>query len=213
LALKFELVTMLRSGELRAACRPELIDLNGANPRFDIPAKRVKKRRVIQQPLSGLAVEIIKEALESEGQQFVFERASQRQDCEAVSVPMRRTQLERLKPRLQAEHYSLCDVRWQSVSVAHRHPKSAPGLMSSGRAFPLPQLAVSSLASRRRCRQLKKFSTKRPDITNAVPPLPVPRPYHLLASCACNFGGLVATFRGGGRCHGFVSASDKSSLA
>jgi hypothetical protein len=53
LALKFELVTMLRSGELRAACRPELIDLNGANPRFDIPAKRVKKRRVIQQPLSG----------------------------------------------------------------------------------------------------------------------------------------------------------------
>jgi integrase len=38
-----------------------------------MPLKRVKKRRVIQQPLSDLAVEIIKEALASDNQQFVFE--------------------------------------------------------------------------------------------------------------------------------------------
>jgi integrase len=72
LALKFELVTMLRSGELLAAHRDELFDLDGDQPRFDVPLKRVKKRRVIQQPLSDLAVEIIQEALTCDKQQFVF---------------------------------------------------------------------------------------------------------------------------------------------
>jgi integrase len=71
LALKFELVTMLRSNELLGARRDELFDLNGDNPRFDVPLKRVKKRRVIQQPLSGLAVEIVREALE-DGTEHVF---------------------------------------------------------------------------------------------------------------------------------------------
>ena len=71
LALKFELVTMLRSGELLAAHRDELFDLDGDNPRFDVPLKRVKKRRVVQQPLSDLAVEIIREALEV-GREYVF---------------------------------------------------------------------------------------------------------------------------------------------
>ena len=71
LALKFELVTMLRSAELLGAQRSELFDLDGDNPRFDVPLKRVKKRRVIQQPLSDLAVEIIREALE-DGKEHVF---------------------------------------------------------------------------------------------------------------------------------------------
>jgi integrase len=72
LALKFELATMLRSGELLAAHRDELFDLDGDHPRFDVPLRRVKKRRVIQQPLSDLAVDIIKEALSSDKQQYVF---------------------------------------------------------------------------------------------------------------------------------------------
>src|SRR4029079_13032803 len=72
LALKFELVTMLRSGELLAAHRNELFDLAGEERGFDVQAKRVKKRRVIHQPLSDLAVEIIREALISDEQQFVF---------------------------------------------------------------------------------------------------------------------------------------------
>jgi integrase len=71
LALKFELVSMLRSAELLGARRDELFDLDGDNPRFDVPLKRVKKRRVIQQPLSDLAVEIIREALE-DGKEHVF---------------------------------------------------------------------------------------------------------------------------------------------
>jgi integrase len=72
LALKFELVTMLRSGELLAAHRDELFDLDGEHPRFDVPLKRVKKRRMIQQPLSDLAVEIIKEAMKDSNKDFVF---------------------------------------------------------------------------------------------------------------------------------------------
>jgi integrase len=71
LALKFELVTMLRSAELLGARRSELFDLEGEHARFDVPLKRVKKRRVIQQPLSDLAVEIINEALE-DGKEHVF---------------------------------------------------------------------------------------------------------------------------------------------
>ena len=71
LALKFELVTMLRSAELLGARRSELFDLGGDNPRFDVPLKRVKKRRVIQQPLSDLALEIVREALE-DGKEHVF---------------------------------------------------------------------------------------------------------------------------------------------
>lgn len=72
LALKFELVTMLRSAELLGARRDELFDLDGENPRIDVPLKRVKKRRVIQQPLSDLAVEIIREAITSHNQHYVF---------------------------------------------------------------------------------------------------------------------------------------------
>jgi integrase len=71
LALKFELVTMLRSNELLGAHRSELFDLDGEHPRFDVPLKRVKKRRDIQQPLSDLAVEIIREALD-DGKDHVF---------------------------------------------------------------------------------------------------------------------------------------------
>ena len=60
LALKFALTTMLRSGEMLPIHRDEL---NAENGTVDIPARRVKKRRVINQPLSDLALEIIKEAM------------------------------------------------------------------------------------------------------------------------------------------------------
>ncbi|MDN5001286.1 hypothetical protein ACFQZO_10365 [Bradyrhizobium sp. GCM10027634] len=42
LALKFELVTMLRSRELLGAHRDELFDLDGEHPRFDVPLKRAR---------------------------------------------------------------------------------------------------------------------------------------------------------------------------
>jgi integrase len=60
LALKFALTTMLRSGELLPIHRDEL---NTGNGTVDIPARRVKRRRVINQPMSDLALEILNEAM------------------------------------------------------------------------------------------------------------------------------------------------------
>ena len=55
--------TMLRSGELLRIHRDEL-NTDGEQPAaVDIPARRVKKRREIHQPLSDLAMEIVKEAM------------------------------------------------------------------------------------------------------------------------------------------------------
>jgi integrase len=62
LALKFALTTMLRSGELLPIHRDEL-NTDNDTPSVDIPARRVKKRRVINQPLSDLALEVIKEVM------------------------------------------------------------------------------------------------------------------------------------------------------
>jgi integrase len=62
LAIRFALTTMLRSGELLPIHRDEL-NTDNDTPSVDIPARRVKKRRVINQPLSDLALEIIKEAM------------------------------------------------------------------------------------------------------------------------------------------------------
>jgi integrase len=60
LAIRFALTTMLRSGELLPIHRDEL---NKGNGTVDIPARRVKKRRVLNQPLSDLALEIMTEAM------------------------------------------------------------------------------------------------------------------------------------------------------
>jgi integrase len=68
LALKFALATMLRSGELLGIHRDEL---NAKYGTVDIPAKRVKKRRVINQPLSDLALEIATEAMGNRDFAFV----------------------------------------------------------------------------------------------------------------------------------------------
>jgi integrase len=62
LAIKFALTTMLRSSELLGMHRQEL-NMDNGTPSVDIPARRVKKRRVINQPFSELALEIIKEAM------------------------------------------------------------------------------------------------------------------------------------------------------
>jgi integrase len=60
LAIKFALVSVLRSGEMLPIHRDEM---NAKEGTVDIPARRVKKRRVINQPLSDLALEIITESM------------------------------------------------------------------------------------------------------------------------------------------------------
>jgi integrase len=68
LAIKFALVTMLRSWEMLGIHRDEL------NPDYgtiDIPARRVKKRRVINHPLSDLGWELLLESMGNYGFAFV----------------------------------------------------------------------------------------------------------------------------------------------
>ncbi|KRR14590.1 integrase [Bradyrhizobium jicamae] len=111
LALKFELVTMLRSGELLPAHRDELLALDGDAPCIRVPAKRVKKRRVIEQPLSDLAVEIIREAMATEGQQFVFESPlypGQPMHRTSMATALRGTQHENNKDK--SKKPGLCEL-------------------------------------------------------------------------------------------------------
>jgi integrase len=111
LAIKFQLATMLRSGELVPAHRDELVDLDSDAPCFRVPAKRVKKRRLIEQPLSDLAVEIIREALESDDQRFVFESPvykGQPIHRTAVATALRGTKHEKTKGKTKTP--GLCEL-------------------------------------------------------------------------------------------------------
>jgi len=72
LALKFELVTMLRTKEFLTGTPSELKGLNTPDAQIQVPLKRVKKRRPIIQPLSCLAQEILAEAIKSEDQAYIF---------------------------------------------------------------------------------------------------------------------------------------------
>ncbi|MGY4411032.1 hypothetical protein ACVWW4_002768 [Bradyrhizobium sp. LB7.1] len=105
------MVTMLRSRELLGAQRDELFDLDGDNSRFDVPLKRVKKRRMIQQPLSDLAVEIINEAPTSKDLQFVFESPTYKGQPihrKAMADALRGTKHEKNKDK--SETPGLCEL-------------------------------------------------------------------------------------------------------
>jgi integrase len=71
LALKFELVTMLRSRELLGSQRHELVNVDRQNY-LNVPLKRVKKRRPIVQPLTPLAMSILNEAMRSSNHEHIF---------------------------------------------------------------------------------------------------------------------------------------------
>ena len=73
LALKFELVTMLRGCEFLPLRKDEIHGWGGPTPYIHIPLERVKKRdHDLLQPLSSLAVEIIREALKDNDTDYVF---------------------------------------------------------------------------------------------------------------------------------------------
>jgi len=72
LGLKFALATMLRSQEFRTSNWDWLIDYPGEQPILKVPAKHVKKRRVIWQPLNSLAVEVLNEIRRTSNHQTIF---------------------------------------------------------------------------------------------------------------------------------------------
>jgi integrase len=82
LGIKFELVTMLRTKEFRGARRSFIAGYGTAKPVLRVPLKFVKKRRVIEQPLNGLAVEIVDEAVASHSNDVIFSPRSLDPDAE-----------------------------------------------------------------------------------------------------------------------------------
>jgi integrase len=73
LALKFELVTMLRGNEFTPMRKADVHDLDGAHPYILVPVERVKNRKhELKHPLSPLAVEIMREALKDNPTDYVF---------------------------------------------------------------------------------------------------------------------------------------------
>jgi integrase len=86
LALKFALVTMLRSGEVLGIQRGEL---NPAEGTVDIPKIRVKGKRNIQQPLSDLAWQIINEAMGDNDYAFMGRFGDSAADKKAMATALR----------------------------------------------------------------------------------------------------------------------------
>jgi hypothetical protein len=86
LAIKFALVTMLRSYEVLGIQRGEL---NPAEGTVDIPKIQVKAKRNIQQPLSDLAWQIIKEAMGDNEYAFMGRFGDSAADKKAMATALR----------------------------------------------------------------------------------------------------------------------------
>jgi integrase len=90
LALKFELVSMLRGCEFMPLRKDEVFNLDGHDPYLFIPLDRVKKRdHDLYVPLSSLAVEIIREAMKDNKTDYVF--ATVQRGGKLINKPLRTT--------------------------------------------------------------------------------------------------------------------------
>jgi len=118
LALKFALVTMLRSVELLHIHRSELNSHEG-KPVVDIPARRVKKRRVINQPLSDLAMEILNEVLGNYDYVFVGRFGDAPLARSAMATALRGTpKTKGICELLDLEPFTPHDLRRTAASIA-----------------------------------------------------------------------------------------------
>ena len=108
LAIKFALASMLRSTELLHMHRDELNN-DGIGPVADIPARRVKKRRIINQPLSDLAMEIITQAMGNCDYVFVgrFGDAPLARNAMATALRGRK---EKVKGKMVVKSVGLCQL-------------------------------------------------------------------------------------------------------
>lgn len=71
-ALRFTLLTMVRTTETRFAMREEFEDLDGPAPLWRIPPERMKMRREHLVPLAPQAVEIVRRRLRKTNSAFLF---------------------------------------------------------------------------------------------------------------------------------------------
>jgi integrase len=150
LALKFALVSMLRSGELLPIHRSELApEGHFGNICVNVPFKRLKNRKhrpnpqPMRQPLSDLAVEIIREAVTSNEQQYVFASPvypGQPLNRLAMGVALRGTKHEKCKTKTKTA--GLCELLGLQKFTPHDLRRTAATLAGRLR-IPRSQIAIA----------------------------------------------------------------------
>ncbi|MBR1227027.1 integrase family protein [Bradyrhizobium sp. AUGA SZCCT0176] len=150
LAIKFALVSMLRSGELLPIHRSELtVESKAGHVCVGIPFKRLKNRRhrpnphPMKQPLSDLAMEIVREAVASNEQRFVFESPiypGQPLHRHAMSVALRGTKHETSKGKTKTP--GLCELLGIKPFTPHDLRRTAATLAGRLR-IPRSQIAIA----------------------------------------------------------------------
>lgn len=130
LALKFALVTMLRSTELLHIHRDELGPHGLRAALVVIPEERVKACREIHQPLSDLAVEIAKEAMGNYPWMFAGRFGTEPLNRKAMACALR-GKTKRLKGKLVIESEGICRMLGIRPFTPHDLRRTAASLMGS----------------------------------------------------------------------------------
>jgi integrase len=130
LAIKFALVSMLRSVEMLHIHRDELgpDGLNSALPLVVIPEERVKAGREIHQPLSDLAVEIAKEAMGNYPWLFAG-RFGTEPLSRGVMAGALRGRKDKVKGKWVVKHIGLCELLGIKKFTPHDLRRTAASLM------------------------------------------------------------------------------------
>jgi Phage integrase family len=136
LALKFELATMLRGCEFIPLRKDEVHGLDTSTPYIHIPLERVKKRdHDLLQPLSPLAVEIIREALKDNDTDYVFPAICYRFGSRRgrhVNKPLARTATSTaLRDRRDSDVPGLCTLLGLKKFAGHDVRRTAASLVRS----------------------------------------------------------------------------------
>jgi integrase len=132
LAIKFALVSMLRSVELLHIHRDELEghDQNSRFPQVDIPEERVKAGRVIHQPLSDLALEIAKEAMGNYPWMFTGRFGDAPLARNAMASALRGNK-KTVKGKKVTRTMGLCELLGMKPFTPHDLRRTAASLMGS----------------------------------------------------------------------------------
>lgn len=126
LGIKFELVSMLRSKEFLNARRSFIAGHGTKTPVLRVPMKFVKKRRVIDQPLNSLAVEIIDEATSRHDNDVIF--SPRKLDPDAVLNRSSLSHALRGKHGKVNPHVGLCDFLGLKRFTPHDLRRTAASL-------------------------------------------------------------------------------------
>jgi integrase len=132
LAIKFALVTMLRSTELLHIHRDELgrNGLNSELPQVDVPEERVKAARTIHQPLSSLAVEIARESLGNYSWLFAGRFGDEPLNRKAMACALRGTK-RKVNGKMVTKTIGLCELLGIKPFTPHDLRRTAASLMGS----------------------------------------------------------------------------------